>query len=110
MKNQFIYTEIVKIPAKEADDKNEIEASEAYELIKQNSLNVELVIRSIELDNGGRLVLMDDLHERWQDRPSISRNGARKTIREKDTFQSEIYLSKEDGIRFLKLTKITDNE
>jgi hypothetical protein len=112
MRNQFIYTEEVNLPKIEENIPKGIDAVEARTIIKKNSLNVDMIIRTIMLDNEGLLVLMDDLHERWQDKPNLNKNGKRTLGREKDTFQSEIYLSKEDGIRLLELTDIetTNNE
>lgn len=105
MRNQFIYTEEVTIPSKE-------EGVEPTKKLVKNSFNVDLVIRALTLDEGGVLLLLDDLHERWQDVPTINQNGKRSIKREKDTFQSEIRLSKEEGERFFELTDITktDNE
>ena len=99
MTNQFVYTEEVTIPAKE-------KGGESTKELRQNSFNVNLVIRTLSLDDGGLLVLLNDLHERWQDIPKINKNGVKSMSREKDTFQSEIRLSKEDKESFFKLTKI----
>lgn len=108
MRNQFIYTESVTIPPKGGD----AAGAEPKIIEKKNSFNVDMVIRSITMDDGGLLILMDDLHERFQDVPSINRNGKKTVKRERDTFQSEIRLSVEDAERFFTITDInkTDND
>ena len=83
MKNQFVYTRVL-----------ENESSEA--IYVKDSFNIEKVVRTITMDDARTLVLLDDLHERAQEVPDINPN----------TFQSEIYLSKEDGERFLLITEV----
>jgi len=71
----------------------------------QDSLNLDKVIRSIELENGQRLILLDDLHERMKETPMKNSQGRVTGYkREKDAFQSEIYLNAEDSKRFVELT------
>ncbi len=94
-KNQFFYTRVL-----------ENESSEA--ILVKDSFNIEKVVRTITMDDGRTLVLLDDLHERAQEVPEINKKTG-KTMgmkRERNTFQSEIYLNKEDGERFLSLTAI----
>ena len=100
MRNQFIYTEEVTMPA--------AKGVEPEVQIRKNSFNVDYVLRAIQMDGGGLLLLLDDLHERWQDVPSMTKNGKKMIKREKDTFQSEIRLSKEEGERFFKISEITE--
>jgi hypothetical protein len=66
------------------------------------------VIRSLSNDDGTVLVLLDDLHERAQEIPDIDvrTNKVKGVKRQKNTFQSEISLSKEDGERFFNLLNI----
>lgn len=72
----------------------------------QDSLNLDKVIRSIELEDGRRLVLLDDLHERVQQKQMTNAKGIVTGIkREKDAMQSEIYLEPEDAARFVEVTK-----
>lgn len=73
-----------------------------------HSFNVEKVIRSVELDNGELLVLLDDFHERAQEVPNINpkTNKVIGMQRKRDTYQSEIYLKGEDIERFRKQTNI----
>lgn len=95
MNNQFIYTRIL-----------ENDSSEAISV--EDSFNIEKVIRSIAMDDGRRLILLNDLHERVQEVPDINPKTGKMAgmRRERNTFQSEIYLDKADGDRFLKLTGI----
>lgn len=105
MRNQFFYTDEVKIPGIEENTEKGIVGTDPWIQKKRNSFNIDMVIRTITLDNGNLLVLLNDLHERVQERPVI-KNGKRSVIKERNTFQSEIYLSKEDSDRFFKLTNI----
>lgn len=91
MKSQFFYTRT-----------NE----EGKEL--RDSFNLNKVIRSLSNEDGTALVLLDDLHERAQEVPDIDpkTNKMKGYKRQKNTFQSEIPLSKEDAERFFKLTNI----
>jgi len=90
MKNQFFYTR-----------------TEGEKTFK-DSLNINKVVRSITLEDGNTLVLLDDLHERSQDVPDIDpkTNKMKGTKRQRDTFQSEIYLDAEDAARFEQLTSL----
>ena len=90
MKNQFFYTR-----------------TEGEKTFK-DSLNINKVVRSITLEDGNTLVLLDDLHERSQDVPDIDikTNKMKGTKRQRDTFQSEIYLNAEDALRFEQLTSL----
>lgn len=93
-KNQFIYTRTVK----------EGETSKS----SKASFNVEKVIRSITHTDGNIIVLLDDFNERVSDQPDIDpkNNKMRGYKRVRETVQSEIILSPEDGERFFKLTNI----
>jgi hypothetical protein len=90
MKNQFFYTR-----------------TEGEKTFK-DSLNINKVVRSITLEDGNTLVLLDDLHERSQEVPDIDpkTNKMKGTKRQRDTFQSEIYLNAEDAARFEQLTSL----
>ena len=72
-----------------------------------DSFNVNLVIRSVENEDGTVLVLLNDLHERSRDVPDINvkTNKVVGMKRQRDVFQSEITISKEDGIRFKTLNE-----
>jgi hypothetical protein len=93
MKNQFVYTRMLENDSSEA-------------IYVKDSFNIEKVVRTITMDDGRTLVLLDDLHERVQEVPDINPKTGKMTgmRRERNTLQSEIYLSKEDGERFLLIT------
>lgn len=95
--NQFFYTR--KEPVRPTEEGGELTFKEY-----KDSLNPEKVIRSIELEDGQRLVLLDDLHERVREIPIRNKKGTVTSMkREKDAFQSEIYLNPEDSQRFVEL-------
>jgi len=96
MKNQFVYTRML-----------EDESSNKTIYVK-DSFNIEKVVRTITMDDGRTLVLLDDLHERVQEVPDVNPKTGKMTgmKRERNTFQSEIYLTKEDGERFLLITEL----
>jgi hypothetical protein len=99
MKNQFFYTrKELKSGTPENPVYNEF----------RDSFSVEKVVRSLEIEDGRVLVLLDDLHERSQDVPDIDpKTGKQKGMkRQRNTFQSEIYLDPEDAKRFYELTSI----
>ena len=97
MKNQFFYTQKDPIPGKE----NEFKSFRA-------SFNINKVIRSLTVDDGSMLVVLDDIHQRPQSVEVKNKQGKVTSIkREMNTFQSEIYLSERDDIhRFYTLTSI----
>lgn len=74
----------------------------------RDSFNINKVIRSVSMENGELLVLLDDLHERSQEVPDIDlrTNKMKGTKRQRNTFQSEITLSVDDAERFYKQTNI----
>lgn len=90
MRNQFFYTRTTN------------------DVSYLDSFNINKVIRSVTQEDGTMLVLLDDLHERSQEVPDIDlrTNKMKGTKRQRNTFQSEIILTKEDGERFNKLTNI----
>lgn len=99
MKNQFFYTRKEPIQPREEDKDKPLEYKEYLD-----SFNINFVIRSRELEDGTRLILLNDIHERLQEVPQF--NAKRDKIvgrtKERNTFQSEIYLSKEDSERYVK--------
>jgi hypothetical protein len=66
------------------------------------------VIRTIGIEDGRLLVLLDDLHERSQEVPDVDprTNKMKGVKRQRNTFQSEIYLEPEDVQRFREATSI----
>lgn len=71
----------------------------------RDSFNLNKVIRTMAVDDGRLLVLLDDLHERVQQVPDldIKTNKMKGYKRERNTFQSEIYLDPADAERFYKM-------
>jgi hypothetical protein len=90
MKNQFYYTRT--------------EGEKSF----KDSFNINKAVRTVTLEDGRTLVLLDDLHERSQEVPDIDpkTNKMKGTKRQRDTFQSEIYLNAEDAARFEQLTSL----
>tara|TARA_R110000868_G_scaffold116999_1_gene310937 strand:- start:1447 stop:1719 length:273 start_codon:yes stop_codon:yes gene_type:complete len=74
----------------------------------RDSFSMNKVIRTVEMEEGKVLVLLDDLHERSQEVPDIDirTNKMKGTKRQRNTFQSEITLDVADAERFYKLTNI----
>jgi hypothetical protein len=72
----------------------------------RDSFNLEKVVRSITMEDGRSLILLDDLHERAQQVPDVDpkTNKMRGYKRERNTFQSEIYLDPADALRFYETT------
>jgi len=99
MKNQFFYT---RKELKSGTPENPV-----YNVFR-DSFNINKVIRSIAIEDGRVLVLIDDLHERAQEVPDIDprTNKVKGVKRQKNTFQSEVYLEPEDVERFYKATSV----
>jgi len=90
MKNQFFYTAVIA-------DKEYIA-----------SLNVNKVIRTLENDEAGLIIILDDFNERVTEQPDIDlkTNKFKGMKKVRETVQSEITLNKEDAERFIKLFEI----
>ena len=99
MQNQFFYTrkELVSGTPENPEFKE-----------FRDSFNINKVVRSLTIEDSRLLVLLDDLHERAQQVPDVDlkTNKIKGMKRERNTFQSEIYLDPADAERFLKLTSI----
>jgi hypothetical protein len=98
--NQFFYTR--KVTTVTEEDEQPI----VREL--RDSFNIDMVIRSVEIETGEVIVLLDDLHEQTQEVPEIN-HKTNKVTRVKNVVtnvQSEIYLSAQDALRFYKLLNI----
>jgi hypothetical protein len=74
----------------------------------KDSFNINKVVRTVTIEDGRVLVLLDDIHERAQQVPDVDpkTNKMKGYKRERNTFQSEIYLDPADAERFSKLTSI----
>jgi hypothetical protein len=90
MKNQFFYTAII-------GDKEYIA-----------SLNVNKVIRTLENDEAGLSIILDDFNERVTEQPDIDlkTNKFKGMKKVRETVQSEITINKEDAARFINLFEI----
>ena len=90
MKNQFFYTATI--------GEKEYTAS----------LNINKVIRTLENDDAGLIVILDDFNERVTQQPDIdlktNKMKGYKNVRE--TVQSEIVLNAEDTKRFINLFEL----
>ena len=102
MRNQFFYRRKEKI---KKVDHSTTEETFDY-VLRKDSFNLDKVVRSIEMHDGSVLVLLNDIHERTTESPNINtkNNKVNGMVRKRDTYQSEIYLSPEDGERFYKIT------
>ena len=99
MKNQFFYT---RKELKSGTPENPV-----YNVFR-DSFNVNKVIRTVAIEDGRLLILLDDIHERAQEVPEIDprTNKMKGMKRQKNTFQSEIYLEGEHVERFYQATSI----
>jgi hypothetical protein len=99
MKNQFFYT---RKELKSGTPENPV-----YNTFR-DSINMNKVIRSVGIEDGRLLILLDDLHERAQEVPEVDvrTNKVKGVKRQRNTFQSEIYLEPEDVERFYEATSI----
>ena len=98
--NQFFYTR-----------KEPIQGTDPLEFKEYlDSFNIEKVIRTIIVENENRLVLLDDIHERSTEVHDVNpKNGQTRGFkRERNTYQTEIYLTPADSERFVKLLNIVD--
>ena len=99
MKNQFFYT---RKELKSGTPDNPV-----YNIFR-DSINMNKVIRSVGIEDGRLLILLDDLHERAQEVPEVDvrTNKVKGIKRQRNTFQSEIYIEAEDVERFYEATSI----
>jgi hypothetical protein len=90
MKNQFFYTATIA-------DKEYIA-----------SLNINKVIRTLENDEAGLIIILDDFNERVTEQPDIDlkTNKFKGMKKVRETVQSEITLNAEDAKRFINLFEI----
>ena len=99
MKNQFFYT---RKELKSGTPENPV-----YNVFR-DSFNLNLVIRTVAIEDGRLLVLLNDIHERAQEIPEVDvrTNKVKGVKRQRNTFQSEIYLEPEDVERFYAATNL----
>ena len=98
MKNQFFYTR--KEPIADTDPVE-------YKTYT-DSINLNKVIRSVQMSDDSLIVLLDDIHERTTEVPNINHktNKVIGTKKKVEVYQTEAYLYGEDIERFRNLTKI----
>lgn len=101
MKNQFFYTR--KEPIQDTDP---VEYTE-----RVDSINVDKIIRSVQMEDDSIVILLDDMHERTREVPNISpkTNKVTGTKKVTEVYQTEVYLYGEDIERFRNLTNIVNN-
>jgi hypothetical protein len=93
-KNQFSFTRKQVLAPKEGEQPPQFKEF-------TDSFNINKVIRSMELEDGRVLVILDDTHERIQEVPILNKQNVKvDTKKEKYTFQSEIFLEVKDVARF----------
>lgn len=111
MKTQFVYKRKIEMPPVKEDTERGIIGADGYTKTVYDSFNIDCVIRSITMDDGSLLVLLNDLHERTMEKPKFNSRGKMTGMhRVKETYQSEIQLSPEEGKDFLKTTSINNYE
>jgi|LakMenE18May11ns_1017448.scaffolds.fasta_scaffold9537345_2 hypothetical protein len=99
MRNQFFYKIKHDIGTAEAPEEKVITAS----------LNVDMVIRSVELPSGELMIILNDFHQEMITLPDTVNIKTNKIIhgkKEMAVVQSEITLSEEDKVRFYQQTNI----
>ncbi len=101
MKNQFFYTR--KEPIQDTDP---VEYTE-----RVDSINVDKIIRSVQMDDESIVILLDDMHERTREVPNVNpkTNKVSGTKKVTEVYQTEVYLYGEDIERFRNLTNIVNN-
>lgn len=73
------------------------------EIAYKDTFSLNKVIRSRELEDGTRLVILDDIHERVHAIPVTNKkNEVIRTENKRMVVQSEILLDKDDAMRFIK--------
>lgn len=104
MKNQFFYTRKETIANGAETRANEEPIIKEY----LDSINLEKVIRSVQMDDDNLVVLLDDIHERTTEVPNINLKTNRVVGVKKQTqvFQTEVYLHGEDIARFRQATQV----
>jgi hypothetical protein len=72
-----------------------------------DSFDLNSVTRTVEMEEGKRVVLLNDGHEESREQPVINHktNVIEGYKRERNWYVSEIHLDAEDGARFIQLTK-----
>lgn len=67
-----------------------------------DAINLQKIIRVVTLENGQVLILLDDIHNRITQEPVTNKQGKVTSMKNTTgTYQSEIYISKEEDIKRL---------
>ncbi len=99
-KNQFLYTRKQPKPLKVEGKEQEFDEF-------QDSFNLNCVVRAVTYPDGTVVVILNDFHEEVIEKPQINtKTNVITYTKSRETVQSQIQLSKEDGARFFKLTNI----
>lgn len=98
MQNQFFYTRKEAIA-----DTDPVEYK-----VYTDSINLNKVIRSVQMSDDSLIVLLDDIHERTTEVPNINHktNKVIGTKKKVEVYQTEAYLYGEDIERFRTLTTV----
>ncbi len=109
-KNQFYYTrkEEVKVPTEPSFTSTGLPYIVEIKEYK-DSFNVNKVIRSREMEDGTTLIVLDDFHDEMREVPGSHPKTRKPTgvyVKERNTYQSEIVLSKEDGAKLYEIISI----
>ncbi len=105
MKNQFFYTVEQVVPPTAGS----AAGAEPVTVNKMASFNLEKVIRSLEIDEGKLVVILDDFHEEERKAVVNNANGKPMVKMEKILLQSEIILNPLDKERFRRATSIYED-
>ena len=97
MNKQFFYTRRQPVAPKEGS--TEVTFKEYTD-----SFNIDLVIRTHQMEDGRRYVILNDFHERMQEVPQFNKRGEQVgTAKQRNVVQSEIYLEEDDADNFVKI-------
>ena len=96
MKNQFVYKREVELSPTD-------ENPEGEKITIQESFNINKILRTYQPAPDVLVVVLDDLHERIEEKPATNKSGKITGVKNvKVWHQSEIQLSKEDTVKFLR--------
>lgn len=100
MKNMFFYTHLEPISPKEGE--TEVKFTEI-----QRAFNLNKVVLVHLMEDERVAIVLDDYHERLEEIPVYNNKGKITAYKNKAyTHQTVFYLNKEDGQRFIDLTKV----
>lgn len=101
MKNQFYYTRKQQLPPEEGDTEPKFKEF-------MDSFSLDLVIRTMSLPDGKRVVVLNDFHEEIREVPVRNKQGKPAGFKnERAIYNSDIYLEPADAIRFEQLTVVS---